>query len=61
MVLLSQDLIQRPEAHLLDVPQLTVPIEVVFSVFASATDPFWHSTQQLYEQSQMILIPAHKW
>lgn len=60
VVLLSQDLFQRPEAHLLDVAQLTMSVEVVFGILAGTTDAFWYSTQQLYEQCQVILIPVHK-
>lgn len=43
VVLLSQDLVQRPEAHLLDVAKLTMSVEVVFCIFASTTDALWHS------------------
>lgn len=58
MVLLSENLVQRPEAHLFDMAQLTMSIEVVFGIFASPADAFWNSTQQLYEQSQVVLIPV---
>ena len=58
MVLLSQDLVQWPEAHLLNVTQLPMSVEVVFGILASTNDALWHSAQQLYEQSQVILIPV---
>ena len=58
VVLLAQDLVKRPEAHLLDVAQLAMAVEVVLGVLSSTTQAPRHSPQQLNEQSQMILIPA---
>ncbi len=58
VVLLAQDLVKRPEAHLLDVAQLAMAVEVVLGVLASTTQAPRHSPQQLNEQCQMILIPA---
>ena len=58
VVFLSQDLVQGPKAHLLDMAQLPMPGEVVFGILARAADPLWHAPQQLYEQSQVVLIPV---
>ncbi len=58
VVLLAQDLLNRPEAHLLDVAQLAMAVEVVLGILASTTKAPRHSPQQLNEQCQMILIPA---
>ena len=60
VVLLAQDLVKRPEAHLLDVAQLAMAVEVVLGVLSSTTNTKAprHSPQQLNEQCQMILIPA---
>lgn len=58
VVLLAQDLVKRPEAHLLDVAQLAMAIEVVLGILAGTTKAPGHSPQQLNEQCQMILVPA---
>ena len=58
VVLLAQDLVKRPEAHLLDVAQLAMAVEVVLGVLSSTTKAPRHSPQQLNEQCQMVLIPA---
>ena len=58
VVLLAQDLVKRPEAHLLDVAQLTMAVEVFLGILSSTAKAPRHSPQQLNEQCQMILIPA---
>ena len=50
MVLFGEDLVQRPEAHLLDVSQLAMPVEVLLGVLPSSTHALGHTAQQLYEQ-----------
>ena len=60
VILFSEDFVQRPEAHLLDVPQLAMPVEVVLGMLPSSTHALGHAPQQLYKQRQMILIPARR-
>ena len=50
LVLLVEHTAERPEAQLLDVPQLPVPVEVVFGILAHGAHPTGHVPQQLCEQ-----------
>lgn len=58
LVLFMEYTLKRPEAQLLDVAQLPMPVEVVLGVPACGAHPPRHAPQQLYEQRQVVLIPA---
>jgi hypothetical protein len=58
LILFDEHALKGPEAQLLDVPQLPLPVEEVLDVLAH-NGLAGELPQQLHEQRQMILVPAH--
>lgn len=56
LVLLLQDLLERPEVQAMDVPQMARRFEILAATLASMCHSFGHAAQQLHHLRQVIVV-----